>query len=170
MTDPFGRRVLSCGHYHQRPQAHYPTIVRLPLVCLRGTTSCLAAGRPLDVLPLQAAAAHSEERFGVWVVIERESKTVIGDIGFIGPPGEDNTVEIGYSVIPDRRGRGYATEAARAFVDWALRQPRVDSVVAGCDNKNVPSIRILEGIGFVRSSESVGQLRWRLETAHHDQG
>ena len=124
----------------------------------------------LDVLPLQAAAAHSEERFGVWVVIERESKTVIGDIGFIGPPGEDNTVEIGYSVIPDRRGRGYATEAARAFVDWALRQPRIDSVVAGCDNKSVPSIRILEGIGFVRSSESVGQLRWRLETAHHDQG
>jgi len=106
----------------------------------------------------------------VWVVIERESKTVIGDIGFIGPPGEDNTVEIGYSVIPDRRGRGYATEAARAFVDWALRQPRIDSVVAGCDNKNVPSIRILEGIGFVRSSESDGQLRWRLETAHHDQG
>ncbi|CAN5804322.1 hypothetical protein BH18ACT13_BH18ACT13_15700 [soil metagenome] len=34
MTDPFGRRVLSCAHYHQRPQAHYPTIVRLPLVCL----------------------------------------------------------------------------------------------------------------------------------------
>jgi len=124
----------------------------------------------LDVLPSQAAAAHGEERFGVWVIVERESRTVIGDIGFIGPPGDEGTVEIGFSVIPDRRGRGYATEAARALVDWALRQPGVGSVVAGCDNENVPSIRTLERIGFVCLGERDGQLRWRLETAPPDQG
>ncbi|MBA3401976.1 MAG: GNAT family N-acetyltransferase [Actinobacteria bacterium] len=66
---------------------------------------------------------------------------------------------------PDRRRRGYATEAALALVDWALRQPGGSSVVAGCDNENVPSIRTLERIGFVCSGESDGQLRWRLETA-----
>ncbi len=124
----------------------------------------------LDVLPLQAAAAHGEEHFGVWVIIERESKTVVGDIGFIGPPGEDGAVEIGYSIIPDRRGRGYATEAARVLVDWALREPGVGSVVAGCEKENLPSIRVLERIGFVLTSESDGQLRWQLETAHDDQG
>jgi RimJ/RimL family protein N-acetyltransferase len=70
----------------------------------------------LDVLPLQAAANRTDESFGVWVIIERESATVVGDIGFMGPPGADHTVEIGYSVIPDRRGRGYATEATRALV------------------------------------------------------
>jgi ribosomal-protein-alanine N-acetyltransferase len=124
----------------------------------------------LDVLRLPSAAAHGEERFGVWVIIERESNTVIGDIGFVRPPGEDGAVEMGYSVIPDRRGRGYATEAARALVDWVLRQQGVDSVVARCDNHNVPSIRVLERTGFVRSGESDGQMRWRLETAHLDQG
>ena len=35
----------------------------------------------LDDLPLQAAAAGGDERFGVWVMIERESTTVVGDIG-----------------------------------------------------------------------------------------
>jgi RimJ/RimL family protein N-acetyltransferase len=124
----------------------------------------------LDVLPLQAAAAPGEDRFGVWVIIERKSKTVVGDIGFMGPPGRDGSVEMGYSVIPDRRGRGYATEAARALVDWARRQPGVGSVVAVCDNGNVPSIRLLERIGFARYGETDGQLRWRLETAHPDQG
>jgi RimJ/RimL family protein N-acetyltransferase len=124
----------------------------------------------LDVLPRQAAAARSEERFGVWVIIERTSQTVVGDIGFFGPPREDGAVEIDYSVIPDRRGQGYATEAARGLVEWALGQPGVGSVVAGCDIGNVPSIRTLERVGFVRSSESDGQLRWRLERAQQAQG
>ncbi|MHB8649207.1 MAG: GNAT family N-acetyltransferase, partial [Gaiellaceae bacterium] len=66
----------------------------------------------LDVLPLQAAAAPSDECFGVWVMIERDTGTVVGDVGFIGPPDESGIVEVGYSVIPDRRRRGYATEAA----------------------------------------------------------
>lgn len=124
----------------------------------------------LDVLPLQAAASPDDEPFGVWVIIERESATVVGDIGFMGPPGEDRTVEIGYSVVPDRRGRGYATEATRALVEWALGESHVGAIVAGCDKKNAPSIRILERIGFVRTGETNGQLRWRLETSHADHG
>jgi ribosomal-protein-alanine N-acetyltransferase len=115
----------------------------------------------LDVLPSQAAAGPKEEKFGVWVIIERDTATVVGDIGFMGPPGLDGSIEVGYSVIPDRRGRGYATEAARAIVDWALRQPGVRMVVAGCDKDNVPSVRTLERIGFSRTGEAAGQLRWR---------
>ncbi|HKI90719.1 MAG TPA: GNAT family N-acetyltransferase [Gaiellaceae bacterium] len=115
----------------------------------------------LDVLPLQAAAAPDDERFGVWLMIERETATVVGDIGFVGPPDDGGLVEIGYSVIPDRRRRGYATEAARALVDWALRQPGVGIVVAGCDPDNVPSVRTLGQVGFVRTGEADGQMRWR---------
>ena len=94
-------------------------------------------------------------------MIERESGCVVGDIGFIGPPDERGSVEIGYSVIPDRRGRGYASEAGRALVDFALDQLGVEVVVASCDNDNVASIRTLERIGFRRTSEADGQVRWR---------
>lgn len=118
----------------------------------------------LDVLPMQAGGVPGGERFGVWVIIERELTTVVGDIGFMGPPGEDGSVEIGYSVIPDRRGRGYASEVVRVLAAWALAQHGVGSVTARCDVLNVPSIRILERAGFVRSGESHGQIRWRLET------
>jgi GNAT superfamily N-acetyltransferase len=89
----------------------------------------------LDVLPLQAVASANDEHFGVWVMIERDSGGVVGDIGFIGPPDKCGSVELGYSVIPDRRRRGYATEAARAIVAWALHQPGVRLVVAGCDGE-----------------------------------
>lgn len=115
----------------------------------------------LDVLPLQAAASPETEGFGVWVMIEHDSGSVVGDIGFIGPPDEVGSIEVGYSVIPDRRRRGYATEAAGAIVEWARSQPDVRVIVAGCDSDNAPSIRILERLGFRRTRETNVEIRWR---------
>ena len=119
----------------------------------------------LDVLPTQAAVGPGGERFGVWVMIERVSTTVVGDLGFMGPPGEDGGVEIGYCVVPDRRGRGYASEAVAALVAWALVQPGVASVAARCDVVNVASIRVLERAGFHRSIQSDGQIGWLLDAS-----
>jgi [ribosomal protein S5]-alanine N-acetyltransferase len=116
----------------------------------------------LDVLPMQAAAAPDLERFGVWVMIERQTTVVVGDVGFMGPP-EDGLVEIGFSVIPDRRRRGYATEAARALVDWALGEPGIRGVIARCDASNEASIRVLERAGLRRTGEADRQIRWRSE-------
>jgi ribosomal-protein-alanine N-acetyltransferase len=127
----------------------------------------LADGWPLpdllDVLPLQAGASPEAEPYGVWVVIERSSGTIVGDAGFTGPPAADETIEVGYSIVADRRGRGYATEAVRALVEWALRQPDVTAVVAGCASDNTPSIRVLERVGFMRTDPNGDELRWRLE-------
>jgi len=115
------------------------------------------------VLPLQATSTPEVEPYGVWVLIERSSQMVVGDAGFMGPPGADETVEIGYSVVPDRRGRGYATEAVRSLVEWAFDQPDVIAVVAGCAPDNTPSIRLLERVGFQRTDPKGDELRWRLE-------
>lgn len=115
----------------------------------------------LDVLPMQAAAGELA-CFGVWVVIEHDSNTVIGDIGFFGPPTSDATVEVGYSIIPARRRRGYATEAGSALINWALEQRGIESVVAGCDPENLPSTRTLERLGFSQTEANETQLRWRL--------
>jgi len=93
-------------------------------------------------------------------MIERDSRSVVGDIGFKGPPDDAGRIEMGYSVIPDRRRRGYAKEAARALIDWALSQPKVRVLVAGCQPDNVPSIRTLERVGFHRSGEADGEIRW----------
>ena len=68
-------------------------------------------------------------------MIERETATVVGDVGFIGPPGEDGAVE------------------------------HVHVVVAGCDPQNVASIRILERLGFTLTGETAEQLRWCVDAA-----
>ena len=115
----------------------------------------------LDVLPMQAGASPETERFGVWLIVEQESSTVVGDIGFFGPPGADATVEIGYSVVSGRRRRGYASEAASAVVIWALAQPEVSAVVARCDAGNDGSVRTLERAGFARAGADGDRLLWR---------
>jgi ribosomal-protein-alanine N-acetyltransferase len=114
----------------------------------------------LSLVHRQANASADTERFGIWVMIERNRGSVIGDIGFHGPPDDAGTIEIGYSVIPDRRRHGFATEAANALIAWALSQDDVRVIVAGCDPNNVPSICTLERIGFRRSGEANGDIRW----------
>ena len=96
----------------------------------------------------------------MWVVIERESAIVVGDIGFFGPPDAAGVLEVGYSIVPDRRRRGYASEAASALVTWALDQPGVQTIVAGCDADNAASIRTLERVGFRRTGEAEGRVLW----------
>jgi ribosomal-protein-alanine N-acetyltransferase len=124
----------------------------------------LSADWPLpdlfDVLPIQASTPPSGEPFGVWVVIERASATVVGDIGFFGPPDAKGVLEVGYSIVPDRRRRGYASEAAAALVTWALDQPGVQTIVAACDADNAASILTLDRVGFRRTGEADGRVLW----------
>lgn len=87
---------------------------------------------------------------------------VIGDVGFMGPPGADGTIEIGYSVTPGYRGRGIATEAVGALARWGLNQPAVLSILARCEPDNGPSISVLERVGFVRDGVEDALLIWRL--------
>jgi ribosomal-protein-alanine N-acetyltransferase len=115
----------------------------------------------LDVVPMLAAADPEPPGFGAWAMVERVSKTVVGDVGLLGPP-VDGLVEIGFSVLPGWRRRGYATEAVRALLDWALQQPGVRGVVARSDADNLGSAGVLEGAGFSRTDEADGQLTWTL--------
>lgn len=68
-------------------------------------------------------------------------------------------VTFGYHLARSEWGRGFATEAVRAFVGWALGQPEVHRVWAVCDVDNLASARVLEKAGLVRE----GRLRrWNV--------
>jgi RimJ/RimL family protein N-acetyltransferase len=86
--------------------------------------------------------------FGLYQITEGESSLVIGDIGFHSAPGDDGSVEIGYGLVESHRRRGYATEAARALVAWALQQPGVTEVRAETDAGHLPSQGVLLNSGF----------------------
>jgi RimJ/RimL family protein N-acetyltransferase len=85
--------------------------------------------------------------FGPRLVVERDSGLVVGSVGFLGPPG-NGCVEVGYGLVASRRGRGYATEAVRTTVRFALDHPAVTKVVATVEVGNAASVRVLEKNGF----------------------
>jgi [ribosomal protein S5]-alanine N-acetyltransferase len=121
-----------------------------------------------DLLPLYAAQLAADPGcfgWGVWLMIERTSHTLIGDIGFKGPPDEHGLIEIGYGVLPTFQRRGYATEAAQGLINWARTQPQVRRVIAECLADNTPSIRVLERLGMRRLPPETEMLKWELPPA-----
>ena len=58
--------------------------------------------------------------FGPYAVVAGEE--LVGSAGFFGPPDETGTVEIGYEVAPEFRGRGFGAAGARALVERAVSE------------------------------------------------
>ena len=88
---------------------------------------------------------------GGWVqlsVEERESGRLVGDVGLSLAEGEPGVIKVGYTISPDVQGRGYATEAVRALVDYAFDALGADVVRAYASEENEPSIRVAEKVGM----------------------
>lgn len=119
------------------------------------------SGDLVEVLPGIAEAVEADPAlapWGVWVIVE--GGRLIGDIGYKGPPDDSGTIEIGYGLVPSARGCGFAVEAVRALVSWALARPGVMRVVATVEPGNAPSERVLERSGFRRAGLLEGLLLW----------
>jgi RimJ/RimL family protein N-acetyltransferase len=86
--------------------------------------------------------------YGVYQLVRSRDHRVIGDIGFHGPPDRAGSVTVGYGLAASARGQGYATEALRALVAWALAQPEVARVEADTTHANLPSQRVMERAGM----------------------
>lgn len=89
--------------------------------------------------------------YTAWKICLKENKKEvgkqIGDIGFKGP-AEHYSVEIGYGIDTEYEGNGYATEAAKAMIDWAMYQENVYFVEAEVVSDNMASRRVLEKLSF----------------------
>ena len=93
-----------------------------------------------------------------------------GEGGFKGPPDGSNEVEIGYALVPEYRGRGLATEAARGLVGWAFSHPGVAAVRAETLPDGHASIRVLEKVGMRFEGATEEVLRWRLDRQDFREG
>jgi ribosomal-protein-alanine N-acetyltransferase len=72
----------------------------------------------------------------------------IGNGGFKGTPDAADQVEMGYSIIEEFQGRGFATEAMAALIDWAFSHSSVTRIITHILPDLQSSIRVLEKCGF----------------------
>ena len=119
----------------------------------------------LEALPHFIEAMEQEPTRQVWdgIILHKADQVAIGGIGFHGPPDEAGRVEIGYNIIPDYEGQGYATEMARRVIDWAFQTPGIQVITAECLDDNIGSIRVLEIVGMCRLAAEGNKLKWELQ-------
>jgi RimJ/RimL family protein N-acetyltransferase len=103
-----------------------------------------------DLLTTKMAGA-AWAREGDWLtaaVVERTSAATVGDISMRWVSERDRTGEIGFILVPEHQGKGFATEAAGALLDWAFTSAGLHRVIGRAEARNTASVRVLEKLGM----------------------
>jgi RimJ/RimL family protein N-acetyltransferase len=100
--------------------------------------------------------------FGFWVLEEKGTGRLIGEAGFHElkrelEPSIEGTPEMGWVLVPDVRGKGYAGEALSALIEWGERRFAGQDFVCLIDDGNLASIRLAGKFDFRRE----------IDTAYH---
>lgn len=123
---------------------------------VRADIAAMSIADKAQLSPVWLTRVASSPKIDPWVhgysLVERSSEEVVGSCGFKGPPS-DGVVEIAYGISPERRSRGYATEAAAALVAFAFRREDVHVVRAHTLPSAGASKRVLAKCGFERVGE-----------------
>jgi len=96
--------------------------------------------------------------FGMFVVEDRSTGDFIGRVGPLRPPWWPD-LEIAWSLAPSARGKGYATEAARAAIDWSFETLALARIVSIIDPRNRSSRRVAERLGQRPTGETFTPFR-----------
>ena len=105
----------------------------------------------LDTLPrilINLNKVQSPSGFESWMIIDKSSNTILGDIGFKGIPNEHGEIDLGYGIVDSETRKGYAKEAATGLVEWAFAQSDVKCITANCSKENYASQHILAFLNF----------------------
>ncbi len=120
------------------------------------------SGSHIDLYLGELEKDQSQQNWGPWFVMLKVNGQIIGDIGFKGRPAEERMAEIGYGFVEEYRNQGFATESARALIDWSFKTNEVQFLVAETANDNLASIRVLEKLGMEKIYEANGMIYWQL--------
>jgi RimJ/RimL family protein N-acetyltransferase len=97
---------------------------------------------------------YREDGHGLYAVTRKDSDELIGDTGIVRQVINGETLlEVGYHFRRDQWGHGYATEAARACMDYAFRELGAERVISLIRSENIPSRRVAERNGMTIERE-----------------
>lgn len=95
---------------------------------------------------------YVENRIARWAVVDKATNECIGWAGlkYVREPLNNyvNFYELGYRFKRKHWGKGFATEASIAILDYGFKHLNVDRIYAITDPKNVKSKKVLTKLGF----------------------
>ena len=109
-------------------------------------------------MELRLAKLREESDLVPWLLRAiglRETKRMVGYIGFHTKPGAEylrpyagDAVEFGYTIFPEYRRMGFASEAAGALMQWATHEHGVRRFVVSISPANEASLRLARKFGL----------------------
>jgi RimJ/RimL family protein N-acetyltransferase len=121
------------------------------------TVRYIGAGTTSTQAEVEEAIARWLERWDAWGMSlfsleRRDDGRVLGRAGFLRWDPETwktggSETEIGWLLAREHWGQGYATEAALALRDWALRERGLSRLISLIQHGNVRSVRVAEKLG-----------------------
>lgn len=91
--------------------------------------------------------SYEESDFCFYALILKSTQNFIGIAGLIEREGLD-FVDLGYGLLSQYRGYGYAFEAAQAMYDYGIINLELEKIIAIVDTDNQSSINILKKLGL----------------------
>jgi RimJ/RimL family protein N-acetyltransferase len=118
-----------------------------------------ADGRPWSREKAEARLAiwgdnFARQRMGKLRLTRKSDGQFVGRAGF-GLFGNKGEPEIGYALLPQYHGQGYATEAASGLRDWIFRETDWDYFLGFADVRNTASLAVLQRIGMEKTHVDV---------------
>lgn len=104
--------------------------------------------------------ADDNDVFGWSIFLKKEytdsnKEEVIGQVT-AQENGENITVrDVGWYINPKHQGKGYATEAAKAMIDYMFKEVEIEKISSGAVKENVGSCKIFEKLGFDKIGEEI---------------
>jgi [ribosomal protein S5]-alanine N-acetyltransferase len=85
---------------------------------------------------------------GRWAVIEKANGEFVGSFAIIPIPSQPKKIQLGYSLIPENWGRGFATELTKAGMDYFFAVDSLPEIYGVTEIPNVVSQKVLLKAGF----------------------
>lgn len=157
---PGGR--LTDGVVVLRPLVEQDGLMTYQMRSLPEVSGRSVVGTPMDPAVVTRQCAESASK---WLAGQRAEMTIrrAGDEAYLGEialyyaePALQEAM-IGYSLMPEARGHGYAARAARLVTGWGF-EIGMARMIAGTALDNIASQRVLEAAGYTREAVQPGRL------------
>ena len=101
---------------------------------------------------------NEPETWFQFVIIVKEKKKIVGDLGIHFFDSENKQAEIGCTLNKDFQNKGYATESVKRVIDFLFKELNKHRIITSIDPENKNSIRLVERIGFRKEAHFVESL------------
>lgn len=94
----------------------------------------------------------------LWAIELKKDKSFAGSALLWNIKKEKNEIEVGYELLPAFQGKGIASEAIKAVIDFAFNALEAETIVAVVDKRNTASLKLLQHLNFVYSGKHEGEI------------